>query len=86
MTDHATDLSPAPDPSALLEELWVVETAGHVRRAQVYRHSAGFEVRIDEDGNVVEQQVFEGRPEADAFAESRRQTLASGGMTDDEAP
>lgn len=86
MTDHAPGVSPAPDASEPLEELWVVETAGHVRRARVYRHAAGFEVRIEDEGNVVEQQAFEGRPEADAFAESRRHTLASGGMTDDEAP
>jgi hypothetical protein len=84
---RSTPSKPLPVVSAEpLEELWLVETAGHARRARLFRHPSGFEVRIDADGTVVETQVFEGREEADAFAEARRHRLNAGGMTDEIAP
>jgi hypothetical protein len=83
MTDQPKAAA-AQATSTLLEELWRVETAGHVRRARVHRHPQGFEVRIDADDQVVETATFESRPEADAFAEARRQELHAGGMTADE--
>ena len=75
---------PRSDAPNSLADLWTAETAGHVRKAFLYPHPTGFEVRIvDDAGEIVEAKTFDTEPEAAAFSQDRYRELLAGGMADD---